>query len=178
MNAFLIAFRYARALYDFSKENGEEETVLHELKQIRGQLLEVPELLPALQSPLVEASVKAKLMRMAVGTTPSTSLERFFLLLGNHQRENSLLDICRAYKRVYDKKKGITMVQVTTAIPLDEQQQDAFRNKLEASSGKKMEVRFLTNPDLIGGYVLTTDEKRLDTSVRSQLQTIQKKLTI
>jgi F-type H+-transporting ATPase subunit delta len=140
--------------------------------------LEVPELLPALQSPLVESSVKENLMRLAIGTTPTTSLERFFLLLGNHQRENSLLDICRAYKRVYDKDKGIVNVQVTTAVSMDQQQQEAFRLKLEAASGKKIEMRFNTNPDIIGGYVLTTDEKRLDTSVRSQLQTIQKKLTI
>lgn len=178
MNAFLIAFRYARALYDFSKESGEEDIVLDELKQLRAQLLAVPELLPALQSPLVEGAIKLNLMRMAVGATPSTSLERFFQLLANHQRENSLLDICRAFKRVYDKDKGIVKVQITTATALDQQQQDAFKIKLEASSGKSIDIRFLINSEIIGGYVMTTDEKRLDASVKSQLQTIQKKLTI
>ncbi len=178
MNAVLIAFRYARALYDFSKETGEEGVVLDELKLIREQLLAVPDLLPALQSPLVEGTVKLKLMRMALANTPSTSLERFFNLLMNHQRENSLLDICRAYKRVYDKEQGIIKVRVTTAVPLDPQQKDAFKTKMEASSGKKIELRFMVNPEIIGGYVLTTDEKRLDASVKNQLQAIQKKLTI
>jgi len=178
MNAFLIAFRYAKALYDFSKDNGEEEVVLHELKQLRTQLLAVPDFLPALQSPMVDGFVKLKLMQTAVGETPSTSMERFFKLLVNHRRENSLLDICRAYKRVYDKEKGIVMVQITTAVPLDQKQQEAFKLKLEESSGKQIEVRFLINPAIIGGYVMTTDEKRLDASVKSQLQTIQKKLTI
>lgn len=178
MNAFLIAFRYAGALYDFAKENREEDHVLQELNQLRNQLLEVSDLLPALQSPLVETDFKAKLMRMAVGTTPTVSLDRFFQLLNNHQREDSLLDICRAYKRVYDKHKGIINVQITTAISMEEHQQEAFRLKLEASTGKKINMRFRTSSDIIGGYVLTTDEKRLDASVRSQLQTIQKKLTI
>lgn len=178
MNAVLIAFRYARALYDFSKEAGEETVVLDELRQIREQLLAVPDFLPTLQSPLVDGSVKLKLMRMAVGDTSSTSLERFFQLLVSHQRENSMLDICRAFKRVYDKEKGIVKVRVTTAVPLDSEQQNTFKLKLEASSGKKIELRFMVNPEIIGGYVLTTEEKRLDASVKNQLQTIQHKLTI
>lgn len=178
MNVSLISFRFARALFDFAASAGEEETVLDELKLLKDQLQNITEFNDTLMSPIVPQETKLKLLKTATGKTCSYSLQRFFNMLLDHKRENILLDICHSYKLVYEKEKGFLRVRITTAVPLDKERSAQILEKLEKSTGRKIELTYLVQPDIIGGYVLTTDEKRLDASVKTRLMNVRKNLTI
>jgi len=178
MNVGLIAARYAKALYEFSASAGEENRVYEELEMIHEQVVQVHEFGETLLSPIVSHESKIRLMQLAVGKTPSASLNRFFKLLLNHRREALLPAVCHSYKRLYDKEKGILKVRLTTAVPIGTKREKAILQQLEASTGKKIELMLAVQPDIIGGYVLMTDEKRLDASVKTKLLTIRKQLTI
>ncbi len=178
MNVGQIAVRYAKALYDVAAEAGEEVQVHDVLLMIQQQASELSAFSDTLMSPLVEGEAKLNLMRVAGGGTVPASLERFFNLLVDHGREEALVPICQAYKNRYDKEKGIVKVRLITAIDLDEPRSTAIREKLEATTGRQIELTFLVRPEIIGGYILMTNDKRLDVSVRTQLSSIQKQLTL
>ncbi len=54
----------------------------------------------------------------------------------------------------------------------------SLEKRIENATGKKINLTHVVQPDIIGGFVLTTDEKRLDASVKTRLQDIRKKLTL
>ncbi len=178
MNVGQIAVRYAKALYEFAAEAGDEVEVHDALVMVQQQASRVPAFSETLMSPLVDGEAKLGLMRVAGGGSVPASLERFFNLLVDHGREEALVPICQAYKNRYDREKGIVKVRLITAITLDEPRSTAIRQKLEASTGRLIELTLQVRPEIIGGYVLMTDNKRLDASVRTQLSTIQKQLTL
>ncbi|HBL73265.1 MAG TPA: ATP synthase F1 subunit delta [Bacteroidales bacterium] len=178
MNAGQIAVRYAKALYEAAAEVGEESLIHDALELIQQQASLVPAFPEALMSPLVDEEAKLGLMRVAGGDNQPASLERFFKLLVDHGREDALIEICQAFKLRYDKEKGIVKVRLITAVALDEAREAVIRKKLEDSTGRLIELSLQVKPEIIGGYILMTDEKRLDASVRTQLLTIQKQLTI
>lgn len=178
MNVGLISYRFARALYDFSASAAEEDKVYHELKLLLSQINRIPEFSDALVSPIVPQENKMKLLKIATGVDVSNSVLRFFKLLIDHKREDILADICHSYKLIYDEEKGVLRVRLATAIPIDDDRISRILKKLGNSTGKKIELTHVVQPEIIGGYVLTTDEKRLDASVRTRLMNIRKKLTI
>lgn len=178
MNVGLISSRFARALYDFSASAGEEDIVYEELRLLLNQVTRMSGLSDALISPIVPQENKLKLLKTATGKMSSNSVQRFFKLLLDHRREYLLADICLSYKLIYEKEKGVLRVRLTTAVPLDKERSAHILHQLEKSTGKKIELTHVVQPDIIGGYILTTDEKRLDVSVRTRLMDIRKKLTI
>ncbi|MDP4277826.1 MAG: F0F1 ATP synthase subunit delta [Bacteroidota bacterium] len=178
MNVGLISARFAKALYDFSVSAGEDEMVHEELIMVHKQLNEVPVLGETLLSPIVSAEDKIRLMIAATGRIPTASLTRFFRLLIAHRREELLPSICESYMRLFDKEKGILKVRLITAVPLEETKKDKIVSQLETSTHKKVELSMLVQPDIIGGFVLMTDEKRLDASVRTSLKNIRRQMTI
>jgi len=178
MNVGLISSRYARALYDFSVNAGEEGVVYEELKALLSHLNKMPEFAEALSSPIFTQERKLLLLEKAAGKNLSDSLQRFFRLLTKHRREDILADICHSYKLTYDKEKGIIWVKLITAVPVEKDKIDQILNKLEVGSGKKIELTHIVQQDIIGGYILITDGKRLDASIKTRLMNIRKTLTI
>jgi F-type H+-transporting ATPase subunit delta len=178
MNTGLISARFAKALYDYSSSVSEEDAVMGELNLLFDIINNIQELSDSLKSPLVPYESKLNLLITATGGSTSDSNRRFFQMLLNHRREYLIDDICVKYRQVYETEKNILRVRLTTAVPLDNQRTNTLHNKLENATGKKIHLTHSVQPDIIGGFVLTTDEKRLDASVRTRLQDIRKKLTL
>jgi F-type H+-transporting ATPase subunit delta len=85
--------------------------------------------------------------------------------------------IANSYITLYRQQKNITRGKLTTAVPVS---QDVQKKMLQMVEGRtKGNVEFITevNPDILGGFVLEYDTYRLDTSVKTQLNNIQKKLS-
>jgi F-type H+-transporting ATPase subunit delta len=178
MNVGLIAVRYSKALYDFSMETGEADEVLLELNHFFKQTIELKALAGTLSSPVVDQASKLRLLRLASGGQTCTALERFFKLIMAHKREDILPDISLKFRQLYEEKMGILNVKLITAVPIDANRQAAFQKQLEESTGKKIVLTLGVQPEIIGGFILKTDEKRLDASIKNRLQTVKKQLTV
>jgi F-type H+-transporting ATPase subunit delta len=178
MNSGLIAARYARALYEVAASVKEETVVRQELELVLTHLHNFPELSATLASPIVSSAEKERLLRTAAGNQPSDSLSRFFRLLLKRHREALLSLISQRYLDVYEQKKGILKVTLTTAVPVDKGRQEYIRKQLEQSSGKQIELISVVKPEIVGGYVLSTGQKRLDVSVTGLLNRYRQQLTL
>jgi F-type H+-transporting ATPase subunit delta len=178
MNSGLIAARYARALYEVAASVKEETVVRQEMELMLTYLHNFPELSATLASPIVSSAEKERLLRAAAGNRPSDSLSHFFRLLLKKHREALLFLISQRYLDVYEQKKGILKVTLTTAVPVDERRREYIRKQLEQSSGKQIELISVVKPEIVGGYVLSTSQKRLDVSVTGLLNRYRQQLTL
>ncbi|MBR5019151.1 MAG: ATP synthase F1 subunit delta [Bacteroidales bacterium] len=156
MNAGLIASRYANALLLFASETHDETRVYEDAAALKRAILEkddVPGCIARLSEPM----------------------QQFLALVIRNKRVEYLPAILHDYRVLYRKEKGITRAWLTTATENPELAEKlAELMKLQGLT----EVDFKTevNPDLIGGFIVQVEDKRLDASTASQLKQIRKEL--
>ena len=71
------------------------------------------------------------------------------------------------------RQLGIGALHVTSAMPLSQEQKDKILKKVIASSEyQKLEVTYETDKDIIGGLILCMDDRIVDNSVRTKLDSM------
>jgi F0F1-type ATP synthase delta subunit len=68
-------------------------------------------------------------------------------------------------------------IRVESAISLSPAQTKALTDKLQQILGTKPTIKFVVNPDLLGGLKLVTQEKVIDLSIKVQLESLTDNLT-
>ena len=66
--------------------------------------------------------------------------------------------------------------QVTSALPLNHEEQEAVKKNVLAKMGGRAEVSFQVDPSILGGLVIQVGDKVLDGSVAAQLEGLRKSL--
>lgn len=148
MNTGTIATRYARALLRYVLETGNGEKVC---AQVRA-LLADPDHAP---SPL------------------EPELQRFVALLIDQGRMEYVRFIFASFVRMYFRAIGVKLVRLVTVVPAPELEQ-RIKTMVESRTGCRVEMETVTDPTLVGGFVVEIDDKMLDASVRNQIATIRR----
>jgi F0F1-type ATP synthase membrane subunit b/b' len=68
-----------------------------------------------------------------------------------------------------EKVSGMS-VEVTTALPLTSEEQEALRRRLSEQVGAQADVRFRVDPEILGGLVVRAGDRVLDGSVAGRLE--------
>ena len=97
-------------------------------------------------------ALKLLLLNDNFGALPQT-LEQFILL--------------------YQQKHNIAEVEVTTVIPLNKQQENLLKQKLSAIFKRDILLRYVINPQIIGGLVLKYGTHFIDNSIKHKLDALE-----
>ena len=151
MNTGIISSRYATALLRLVDETGNGEAVYEQVSRI----LADPDSIPAELEPEL-----AKLVT---------------LLVRNNRMEHARF-ILHRFIELYDKSRGRRHVTLRTAVPAPEME-SKIEQMLKERLGGEILLDSEVDPSLIGGFVLTVDDKRLDASVSTQLKEIRRELS-
>ena len=68
-------------------------------------------------------------------------------------------------------------VVVTSALPLDEQEQAQYRGALAERFGREVAVDFRTNPAILGGVIIQVGDRVVDDSMAGKLDSLKAELT-
>ena len=63
----------------------------------------------------------------------------------------------------------MVVVDVTTAVPLDDHLRDVISTKLSADLGRSVRLNETVDRSILGGIIMSTHGRRMDASVRTQL---------
>jgi F-type H+-transporting ATPase subunit delta len=85
-------------------------------------------------------------------------------------------DIAAEYQRLLDSSRGIEQAEVTTAVPLDENDMTKLTERLGAVVGKEVVVKAEVDPEILGGIIARIGGKLLDGSTRSKLAALKREL--
>jgi F-type H+-transporting ATPase subunit delta len=90
-----------------------------------------------------------------------------------------LAEIANEVINQYRVIKGISIVEVVSAEPLSTETLEAIRKKLVDSKLTHGNIQFKTsiNPGLIGGFVISFEDKLYDASVKHQLDLLRKEFS-
>lgn len=77
--------------------------------------------------------------------------------------------VFHAFDRHMADDYNLVTVDVTTAVELDDHLRGMIRDKVEREIGKDAIINERINKDMLGGIVMTAQGKRIDASVRAQM---------
>jgi len=170
----VYARRYTQAVFEIALETRELDRWQSDLGKI-ASLGEDAALIAALESPRFRFEDKARLLREWLGGVSPLALNLVYLLVLKG-RLGLAGEIAAGYQRLLDSYRGIEQAEVTTAIPLDDEDRLRLEKRLSAALGKKVVLKPEVDADLIGGFVARIGDKLLDGSTRSRLLALKKGL--
>ncbi|RFM24093.1 MAG: ATP synthase F1 subunit delta, partial [Candidatus Thermochlorobacter aerophilum] len=85
-------------------------------------------------------------------------------------------DVMKEFQAILNEESGIMIAQVESAIELSEAEKQAIAKKLEAISGKKIQIENKINPSLIGGFTARIGDTVIDGSVKHKLERLREEL--
>jgi len=162
---------YADALLEAAKPDGQSAifALSNELDQLRDTVIGNIDLRNTLADRTVPAEArKAIVNEVFAGFNPvllaivGVAVERNDVALLPRIAENYLL--------AAEQHLGATIIDVTTAVPLDDGLRGQIKTKYSAQLSSDVFLREHIDASIIGGIVLSTHGRRIDASVASQLQ--------
>lgn len=172
-----LAERYARALVDVALEKHEADQVKQELSAFAALVRESPELHAFLANPSIARSAKhAAIEQLVARMGASRTLRNYLFVIIDQRRAGMLPEIEQAFSRILDARQGIAQASVTSAAELTPAEQAELVEVLDRLTGEKVQARFATNAELIGGAVVRIGSTIYDGSVRTQLERMRAKM--
>ena len=171
-----VAKPYARALYEAAIEQNVLASITGDIEQLRELIEQSEEFRQFIDTPLLSPQFKSDTFQELFADSLSPLTVNFFKLLALKQRERHLVAIMDAFSAIADAAAGRVVAQVTTAVPITEDQEQHFIRQLSSLSGKQVRLETETNEQLKGGFIVQLGDTVFDASVTTQLQRLKEQL--
>lgn len=177
MKGRAVARRYAKALIDLAARDDRVADIGEQLRQYGELLQRNAELQSVLWHPSIAVDVKTNiLMHIFDRSQPAPLLRNFLVLLLQKDRLRQLDLICEHYEQMAYARLGRVVAQVTTAVALGHDQQQAVVQKLEEVTQQDVLLETRVDPAILGGLVVRINHVVLDGSLRGQLARLRQTL--
>jgi F-type H+-transporting ATPase subunit delta len=175
MNESQISVRYAKALYQSASEKQLLDRVYKDM-ELLSDTCKLEDFQYMLVLPYLQPSQKYKVVSSILDKHLSEiSLSLINLVIIN-KRESYLPGFARNFRALYRKAKGIRTANLATAQPVDDTARESIRKLIRKAYNAEVELSSTVDKDVIGGFVLTIEDKQYDASVAANLRKIRKQL--
>lgn len=175
--AELIAKTYSEALFDLAQEEQKRDALYEEIMVFLEALDESRELFQVMNHPGIPKEEKKQLIESILKETVSDTLTGFVILLVNNGRFSDMKEIFRYFIYQVKESKGIGTAWVTTAVELtDEQKQQVVDKLKDTTAYQSFEMHYIVEKEVIGGMVIRINDRIVDSSIRTKLEDIARKL--
>nr|UDP55491.1 CF1 delta subunit of ATP synthase [Schizostauron trachyderma] len=172
-----IAVPYARALFDFSVEKNIMHQITADFQNLEVFLEEAAELTEYLNNPLVSQDAKCEILTKTLESQLNTETFKFLMVLAKRDRISLLNSVISNYLELVYETASIKMIEVSTAFPFTNLQKNTLIQKLkELTNAREIRLIITVDASLIGGFLIQTESKVIDFTVKNQLQRLAKHL--
>ena len=176
MNTGPIAHRYAKALLKYVQETGAGEKVYSQACVLVYRMQELRPFADAIQKhPEISLERKLEILAAAMGEPMDAQLYRFVVLVYEHKRIEYLERMLYSFLEQYRCANAIMVGKLVTAVPVT-----GLKDKLQAVLSAKTGVSVILDedidPSVLGGFVLSIEDLRMDASVAGQFLLLRREL--
>jgi F-type H+-transporting ATPase subunit delta len=172
------AARYARALLDVSRKEGDPQAVDRELEAFVAIVRGHDSLERVLVNPAIPAARKSGVVKELVARLRlNPVLGKLLVLLADRDRLVLLADLQEDYRRRLMDYMNVVRAEVTSAVPLPADAVDAIRRAIAERTGRTVTMSARVDAALIGGVVTRIGSVVYDGSVKRQLEKMKDALT-
>ena len=164
-----IARPYAEAAFETAvaeSELGAWSTML----EILSLIAQDNDMKTIISNPRVEKSVIREIVLEVCGDKISSrTCKNFIQILIDADRLSLATEIYNLFEAMRSEAEGVADVEVISAFPLEQQQQDDIAKTMEQRLGKKIAINTSIDESLIGGIVIRSGDSVIDASVKGRL---------
>ena len=166
-----IAAPYARALYDFSVEQNIMHQITADFQNLEVFLSKTEDLTQYLSNPLVSTEKKREILEKTLKSELNAETFKFLLVLVSRDRINLLSAVIDSYLQLVYRLASIKTIEVSTAFAFTNKQKNMLIKKLkELTNAREIRLEITVDSSLIGGFLIKTNSRVVDFTVKNQLQ--------
>ena len=172
-----VGRRYAKALLELAREQGEIDAVLRDMSAISDAWKESADLRALIRNPVVpkpalKSAIDAVLERLGVSRLMRNAVN----VIADKGRLPQLHDVLEALDELAEAETGRVRAEVTSAKPLSEAYYARLTEKLQEATNRQIVLVKKQDPSLIGGVVTRVGDQVFDGSLSNQLSELKETL--
>jgi F-type H+-transporting ATPase subunit delta len=169
-----VAGRYATALFELAQSSKSVDRVEADLLALERALAESADLRDLISSAVYSRADQGRAMaavasHMGLGTEVTNTLG----VMAMNRRLFVLAGMIAAVKGLIAEARGEVTAEVSAARPLSDEQRDELLAILRDKTGRTVKLEVRVDESLIGGLVVKVGSRMIDTSIRTQLASLQ-----
>ena len=171
------ATRYARALFEVSLDSGDPQRSERDLAAFQ-ELVDGHEALgQVVLNRAISPGVKKAIVAAILDRTPKTAdvVRRLLLMLAERGRLHLVPVLLAVYRERLMDHLGVVRARVTTAAPLDRKRVASINQKLNAATGRQVQVEASVDEGLVGGMVTRIGGTVFDGSLAHHLDRLKQR---
>ena len=173
----VYARRYSQALFRMALEEQDLNGWQSELRRI-ASICRDEALVARLEEQDISFDEKARILSERLGEVRPMALKLVSMLVAKN-RLSMIEAISDEYQQLVDSHRGIEGVEVaevTTAIPLDDEEKLRLAQRITDMVGRPVVLRASVDSGVIGGIVIRIGDRLIDGSIRNRLVSLKREL--
>jgi len=173
----IVAKRYAKALVELAHEKNVVDQTRADIASFSATVEEHASLQKLFSSPaFTPAAKKAVIAELAAKLGLQQTTARFLAHLAEAGRVRIFRDVQQAFEELLAERQNRARARVTTAAPLAAGEVADIKKKLEAVTGKQVEIDAQVDAAVIGGVRAQIGSVVYDGTIRNQLAKMRDRL--
>ena len=168
---------YAEALFRVVQAEGELDRVEDEMFRF-GKLLEQNnELKQALSDQGIDKQQREKVLDELLADKVSPHTLGLLSFIVTQGRARQLPQILEQLSQLAADARQMVVAEVRTAVPLDDAQQAELAKSLSSATNKKVTVKVIIDPSILGGVVAKVGDTVIDGSIKHRLDQLKEQVS-
>jgi F-type H+-transporting ATPase subunit delta len=168
---------YAQALFSVAEAEDVLDEVEDELFRFARTLERQTDLRSALTDIHLPAERKRALLEEILGDRANPHTVNLLAFVVEQGRARELEAIVDELAQLAAERRQSEVAEVRTAVPLDATRRNKLARALERATGKKIEMKVVVDPSIVGGVVARVGDQVIDGSVRRRLELARERLS-
>ena len=168
--------RYADALFELARDKALLPEIADGVDGVRKALSASPDLVAKFKSVRTTQTEKCEIIDGQLATRAHPYVRNALKLLVDRNRGNDPMFFVLAFFERMEAEQGVVKVLVESARGMSDMAAEDLAKRLSTSVGKKVSMEAETVPELLGGIRVTIGSKRIDASVKKQLDNLETRL--
>ena len=135
-----------------------------------------PDVAAAVANPAISPAVREEAIRCGLSGAVGPIAVNLVVFLIRRGRIDQVPRIAAEFRRLDDERRGIVHAVATSASALEPAEVTALTQRLEQLTGGTVELTVVTDPSLLGGFVVRVGDRLIDWSVKGRLERLRNQL--
>lgn len=172
-----VANRYAKALFELAIEYKVLDEVKADAELVKNVCEQNRDFVSMLKSPVIKDVKKIAIINEIFKGKLNELFFKFIIIITRNSREDLIAEISNQFIEIYKKFKNILSANLETSAEIDAETRKALIALLGNHSKAKIELTEEVKEELIGGFILSFDDKQFDASIQRQIINLRKEFS-
>lgn len=176
MSVSAVGMTYGQAIFELAQEKNILEQMEKDLLYVEELLNENKDLRAFINSPIIAKEEKIKLLQKIFQDGILTDALHFLFIMISRGRASGIIEAIQHYVNKSREARGILMAKAVLAREISSVEREKLLTKLQSITGKQIILQEVIVPTIMGGMIVSIDDKVIDVSIARRLKEMEKVL--